>query len=135
MKAFSTMAAIAAAFVLAGPAAAEVWHCKTVVKGADDGFIAPDIIIDHVPGEDTAVVLDGLINNYNGKQPLPAEIVAENAQKVTYAWKLKLHVTGTSATVRYRLTRQKASGAVTISAQALGFANHYTSTGKCAIAK
>ena len=135
MKASFKMAAALAALGLAGPSAAEVWRCKTVVKGADGGFIAPEIIIDHEPGEDTAVVLDRLINNYNGKRPLPAEVVADSKTKISYTWKLKITHVGTSATIKYRLSRQKADGSATVSAQALGFANHYTSTGTCKLAK
>lgn len=117
------------------PAAAAVYHCKLAVKQADGGFISSDVVIEHFDGENTGIVVDGLINNYNGGKPLKMEVVADNKTKISYAWKLKVTHVGTSATIKYRLTRNKADGTASISAQALGYANHYTSTGKCALAK
>lgn len=129
------LGALSGAALLAQPALAEVHHSKIAVKAADGGFIASDVFIEHKTGESTALVLDPLINNYNGRKPLTAEVVADSKTKISYAWKLKVTHVGTNATVKYRLTRQKADGAATISAQALGYTNHYTSTGTCKIAK
>lgn len=107
------------------------YECKL----APTGVIPPVIVVNSHAGGVT--VFDGVIKELYGK-PITAEVAVDNGKRMTYSWKVKglkgreTHV-GSVVTpgLRYRLTRQKATNAASISVKVVGYNNTYRSSGKC----
>lgn len=112
-------------------ASADAMHCQMAVKAADDGFIADDIVVLREGNANEVLVLDGLINNYNQGQPVQGKVIEDSKSKLVVSWNLKVHVSGSSASIRYRLSMKKSDNKATVTAAALGFVNQYSTTGVC----
>jgi len=70
-----------------GAAVATSYECR--LKVSKSNHTMPEVIyIEHDPKTGEAAVIDPFINHYFGK-PIPAEVVADTAKRVTFGWKFE----------------------------------------------
>ncbi|WP_284163475.1 hypothetical protein [Frigidibacter sp. SD6-1] len=76
--------AFVGAVISGGAAMAANYECHMKVGGSND--VIPEIIlIEHDAAKGEAMAIDPYIKHYYGK-PIPAQIVADNAKRTTFAW-------------------------------------------------
>ncbi|SFE80704.1 hypothetical protein [Roseivivax sediminis] len=117
--------------LLAAPAAATETLVCALSQHGNGNWIPEILFVGYEDGADTAVVSDPVILHFNGR-PMTANIAADNARRITFAWKL----TASDGRHRisafiYRATYLKGSGRMTISATPAGFSNRFTGQGTC----
>lgn len=78
--------------------------------------------------------MDDLIRHYNEGEALKGRVDVDNAKRTTFIWRLEdtTSTTRQPIDVLYRMTVQKGSGSVNLTAQALGYIGPFTARGKCA---
>lgn len=135
-RAFFPLAPMLALLVTAAPPAAaprpETYLCRLEVPRSQS-WVPDQLVVLHEPGAPTAMVNDPLIRHFAGR-PLPAEVVADTPDRVTFRWVLKMvkNRSGqTAAQFVYRATLQKAGLALRISAKPLGYDNFFEAGGTC----
>ncbi|SLN26479.1 hypothetical protein ROJ8625_01070 [Roseivivax jejudonensis] len=111
--------------------AAETLLCELTQFGSGN-WIPEILFVGYEEGADTAVVSDPVILTFNGG-PTQAQIVADNARRITFAWDLRANDGRGNYVGRfiYRATLQKGSLQMTISATPAGYANRFTGRGTC----
>ncbi|MGR3495102.1 hypothetical protein [Citreimonas sp.] len=114
------------------PAAAQAARtlCKIDLNSRQKGWIAPEILF--LRDGARVMVVDGIVLMNNDEQPVEAKIADERADRVTYTWEVRSKdIGGRIVRMKYRATRFKQDGAVSVSALPLGYANSFTARGRC----
>jgi hypothetical protein len=125
----AALAVLAPAAVMAKPL---TYVCALNVPAEQD-WVPSQVVIRLEPGATTGLVNDPIIRNFAGK-PLPAEVVVDNASRITFRWTLKMvtnHANQTAPNFVYRATILKAGLSVRISAKPLGYDNFFEAGGTC----
>lgn len=121
------VAATFAAPVFAQPV---VYKCKTLT-GEVNTWIPPETYVTHDAQKGEAVAIDGVLQEFLGG-PQPVTIVADNAKRTTFMWKVKIRNRAMQyTTMVYRLTVMKADLQATFSANPAGYSNQFNANGKC----
>lgn len=127
------LAALALCAVPAIAQARPVTYVCTLSVAAADNWVPEQVVIRHEPGETVALVNDPLISHF-AKKPLPAEVVVDNASRITFRWVLKM-ITNTSGQTApdfiYRATVQKSGLGIRITAKPAGYGNFFEAGGTC----
>lgn len=103
--------------------------------GGTNGWIAPDVVIVHVPGSKTAVVNDRLIMTVL-KKPVTAQVVAGNDRRLTVKWELPAQKDTSGQYVprfQYRASYYRNTGRMMLWAIPIGYENSFRGFGSCRV--
>ncbi len=127
------LAALALCVLPAVAQARPVTYVCTLDVPAADSWVPEQVVIRHVPGETVALVNDPIIKHF-AKKPLPADVVVDNASRITFRWALKM-ITNTAGQTApdfiYRATVQKSGFGIRITAKPAGYGNFFEAGGTC----
>lgn len=116
---------------LAPPAFAAVIECQMEQMGANMGWVAPSIALNHEAGTSAAKVSDGIILALTGA-PVDAKVATDNNIRTTYTWTVSAKDdTAQHARIAYRLTVWKAGLNARIKVLPLGYSNDFDAGGQC----
>lgn len=129
---FLLTAVTLAAAALPALARPVTYECRLDVSRADN-WVPEQVVIQHEPGSDTALVNDPLIHHFM-KKPVEAKVTTDNDKRITFEWKLKM-IKNKAGQVApqfiYRATLQKADKSIRIKAIPAGYPNFFESGGTC----
>lgn len=126
-------AALVAAMLPAAAGAAELYTCKFKVKSANKNWMPQTVYVRHDRDAGRAEAIDEFIAYYNDQRPIPVEVVADNAQRVTFSWRTEDYqdVQGIEIRIRYRMTALKGSSQGSMQGRPLNYADVFTNNGTC----
>ena len=125
----ATLVALTVGF--AAPASATLLICQISGHSAAKGWISDVIAIDYEEGVEEIKVVDGLTQHFLG-EPAIGRVDVDNAKRTTFVWELAVtNSRRQNAKFQYRLSVQKKSGSVNLTANDLGYIGPFTGRGKC----
>jgi hypothetical protein len=131
MRSSTTFACL---FLCLSPAAAQavpdLYECKFSGTSNAGGWIPPEVLVLHEPGQGDATVNDGIIQHFL-KKPLTAEVAADTDKRLSFGWTYIVRSGSETARMYYRLSYFRQSGTASITAQAAGFIGPDTGSGTC----
>jgi hypothetical protein len=118
---------LSSAAALASP---DLYECKFSGTSNAGGWIPPEVVVLHEPGQGDATVIDGIIQHFL-KEPLAAEVAADTDKRLSFGWTYLTKSGAQTARMHYRLTFFRQSGKASITAQAAGYIGPDTGSGTC----
>ena len=127
----SLLTAMLAASLPAAAEAKTAYECR-FEQAAANGDMLPDMVaMVHEAGAKTALEGDPISQALTGG-PVEAKVETDNGKRSTFVWKLKMaNSRNQHTTMAYRLTVMKADLSATISATPMGYANSFSTRGRC----
>lgn len=127
------LVSVAAVFVVGAAQANTLYRCN--LPGKKNSHTVPDeIAIEYDGAKKTVLVFDAFINNYFG-EPIAAEILADNAKRLTVGWDFK-NIEGrrgsTIPNVRMKATVLRASNEIHVTTS-YGYGDSESGFGTCTV--
>jgi len=97
-------------------------------------WIWPPYIIGVDETHDLVAVIDGVINKFNDKKPVAAEVVENSAAKLVFRWKIDvIDPKGVHVRLNFEATYFKNLNQFTVNGYMSGYANKFFTQGKCRV--